>query len=57
MNLYAWVHPQEPGLVVIVDDDGLFFGFDKRDGRSFSPMCNDIDEAKAWCRRRFAEQN
>lgn len=56
MNLYAWVHPLERSLVVIRDDEGLFFGFDKRYEKVFSPM-GSLAEACRWVMRRYAEQN
>lgn len=56
MPLYAWVHPIEPSLVVIRDDEGMYFGFDKRYSRSFSDM-GTFTEALRWVSRRYAEQN
>lgn len=57
MSLYAWIHPSERSLVVIQDDEGMFFGFDKRFSQTFSAMTHSLEEAKRWCHRRFAEQN
>lgn len=56
MRLYAWIHPLDSTLVVIRDDDGLYFGFDKMHKRSFSPM-GTYAEARAWVIQRFVERN
>lgn len=56
MSLYAWRHPLDSTLVVIRDDEGLYFGFDQMHERAFSPM-GTYAEARAWVVQRFIERN